>query len=931
MPVIAGRDAEIAEIGRFLQRARDQASALHIVGEPGIGKTAIFLEAQRLAADAGFAVLSCRPGLAESAFALAAVADIVRDIPPVYWAALPVPQRRAVEVALYLAEPGDDQVEQSAIAAGVRSLVAGMAADRPLLLGLDDVQWLDSGSAAVVSYVLRRIGGLPVAVLMTSREGEESAIDLSELLPAVPVGRMVLKALSLGAVSRLLAERFDRPPPRSTSVRIHEATRGNPLYSIELAHLLVDQGPTSAADPLPVPSTIRAVVNARVGALPRPTRDLLLSAAMLSVPQMPTLERIFGPRTKDRLRIAEHSGIASLDRGIVKFSHPLHAAAVIDEAGTDERRRMHRRLAAQIDDPEERSSHLALGTVEPNGDIARLVEAGAETAAQHGRLHVAADLLERSRALTPPHDVTTAHRRGLRAANLHAHAGDRARSRDLVLGLLSEPLDPQLRGEALRLSAELSLAEEDLAGAETSLDEALSFTERARDRAALRLVRCYVQNLRLDFSGAALSAQQAVDELRVGVDDALMADALARSAMSEFMIGSGVAWAKLERALVLHDPEQLALPGMGADGVVGAVMMFAERYAESRPIMAAVRQRLAERGDEAELATVMLWTSWLELRVGNFGTAERHAEEEIWYAELTSNDSMGRLALAQRAWIDAHTGDLDGARRRAAQATPPPGVGVRYVGVFLAATYALVANTNGDYREAWEACRHGIEMVERLGIREPVPFLFLPDGIEALIGLGDFDRAGTLIDALERRGRELDRVWAITTAMRCRGLLLAARGEIDAAAMVLEAALAEHDRVEMPFERARTLFVAGTVHRRARQRAQARKAFTDAGAEFDRLGARLWAERSRHELGRVEGRPVRSPEGLTPAEQQTAELARDGHSNKEIAQLTSVSVHTVEVHLSHAYEKLGVHSRAQLPPTIGTAPGDPRMERRSTH
>ncbi|MGZ8438526.1 MAG: ATP-binding protein, partial [Candidatus Limnocylindrales bacterium] len=825
--MIAGRETELGEVGRFLDRARYQASALLVVGEPGIGKTAVFLEAQRLAAEAGFAVVSCRPGALESAYSLAAVADIVRDVPAAYWAALPVPQRRALEVALYLAEPGDDPFEPSALAAGVRSLIAGMAAERPVLLGIDDIQWLDEGSAAVLGFVLRRLGRLPVAVLATTRSAEETAINLAELLPAVAVARTELKPLSLGAVGRLLSQRFDPPPSRSTTVRIHEATRGNPLYAIELAHLLSDQGPTPAAEPLPVPTTIRAVVKARVGALPRPTRDLLLGAAMLAHPQMTTLERIFGARTKGSFRAAERSGIASVDRGIVTFSHPLHAAAVVDGAGTEERRRMHRRLADGIDDLEERSRHLALATEAPDGVTAQFVEAGAETAAQRGRLHAAADLLERSQTLTPPDDVTTARRRGLRAAYLYAHAGDRARSRDLLKDLLSQPLSRQLRGDALQLEAELRLAEEDLSGSEATLVEALTFADAARDRTAIRLVLCYVQNLRFDWIRAAQSAQTAVDELPDGVDDALMADALARSAMCDFLVGSGVDWAKLERALALHDPDRLSLPGLGADGVVGLLMMYAERYAESRPIMAAVRRRLSEHGDEAELATVMLWSSWLELRVGNFSAAAATADEAIAYAELTSNDSIGRFALAQRAWVDAHTGDLKGARQRAAEAIPPPEVGVHQIGPWLAAANALVANTFGDYRGAWEACRESVEVVERLGIAEPVPFVHLPEGIEALVGLGDLDRAQRLIDALERRGRELDRVWAITTATRCRGLLLAARGDLDAAAVALEVAMAEHDRVDMPFERARTLFVKATVHRRARQRALARQAYAE--------------------------------------------------------------------------------------------------------
>jgi DNA-binding CsgD family transcriptional regulator len=910
--MIVGRDPAIADINRLLSHARERTSALLIVGEPGIGKTTIFREAMRLGEEAGFAVLSCRPAASESAFALAAVADIVRDVPAAQLAVLPAPQRQALEVALHLSEPGDDPIEQSALAAGVRSLVAAMGAERPVLLGIDDVQWLDDGSAAVLAFVIRRIGPQRVAVLATQRSGEEAAIDLDAILPATTVARTQLRSLSLGAVGRLLAERFDPAPTRSSVVRIHEASQGNPLYAIELARLLADRGPLHAGEPLPVPNDIRAIVGERVGALPKPTRDLLLGAALLAHPRMTVLESIFGARTSASFHVAERAGIAWLDGGAFTFSHPLHAAAVIDGASPDERRHMHQRLADRIDDIEERAQHLALATETPDGETAQLVEAGAESAARRGNLHAAADLSERSRTLTPSDDGATARRRGLRAAELHEHAGDRVRSRALLEELLTEPLEREQRGTALRLLGELHVAEEDVAGAETALIEALSFADAVRSRATIRLVLCYVASLRLDFVQAARWAQEALDDLPDGDDDALMAEALARSAMCDFIAGFGVDWDKLDRALRLDDPGRMTLPGLGAAGVVGCVMMYAGRHAESRAIMASVRQRLFERGDEAELATAMVWSAWLETRAGNFEAAAESADEAIAYARLTSNDAMGRMALAQRAWVDAHTGDLSDARRRAAEALLPPGVGIAQIGIFVASTNALVASTLGDHLEAWEACREGIEVVDRLGVGEPAPLMFLPDAAEALVGLGELDRADRLIEAFARRGRELDRVWAIATAARCRGLLLAARGDLDGALAALEGALTAHDRLDMPFERARTLFVKGSVHRRARQRAHARQALEGARAEFQRLGARLWAERSAEELDRIGRHQPTAGDGLTPAERRAAELARAGHSNKEIAQALFVSVHTVEVHLSRAYQKLGVRSRSQL-------------------
>jgi DNA-binding CsgD family transcriptional regulator len=218
----------------------------------------------------------------------------------------------------------------------------------------------------------------------------------------------------------------------------------------------------------------------------------------------------------------------------------------------------------------------------------------------------------------------------------------------------------------------------------------------------------------------------------------------------------------------------------------------------------------------------------------------------------------------------------------------------------------------GDPGAAWQACHPLVEAIEQHGIGEPVPLFFLPDALEALVALGELDRAETLIEQLERRGRELDRSWALATGARCRGLLLAARGDLPAALAALDRALAEHERIELPFDRARTVLAKGAIERRMRRRAAARQALTEAASEFERMAARLWAARAQADLDRVGGRRATDQGELTLTEQRTAELAAEGLSNKEIAARLVVSVHTVEVHLSHAYAKLGVRSRTQL-------------------
>jgi DNA-binding CsgD family transcriptional regulator len=179
------------------------------------------------------------------------------------------------------------------------------------------------------------------------------------------------------------------------------------------------------------------------------------------------------------------------------------------------------------------------------------------------------------------------------------------------------------------------------------------------------------------------------------------------------------------------------------------------------------------------------------------------------------------------------------------------------------------------------------------------------------VATGALDRAERLADALEARGRELDRAWALATGGRCRALLLAARGDLPGARQALDGALAQHDRLDLPLERARTLIVGGGIERRGRRPARARALLEQAHSTCELAGAALWAQRSRQELGKLTAR--RSPAGeLTDAERRVAQASARGLTNREVAAAPFLSPKTVEAHLSRIYRKLGIDSRAAL-------------------
>jgi len=201
--------------------------------------------------------------------------------------------------------------------------------------------------------------------------------------------------------------------------------------------------------------------------------------------------------------------------------------------------------------------------------------------------------------------------------------------------------------------------------------------------------------------------------------------------------------------------------------------------------------------------------------------------------------------------------------------------------------------------------------LEDLGIGEPGLYPFVPEEIEALLGLGLFDRANALTEGLERRGGELGRPRLLATGARCRAYLLAATGDLTAALASLEAALRHHARFAVPLELGRTLLAKGQVLRRLKQKRAARETLQEAVQIFERLGAPLWAQRARAELVRVGLRPP-APLDLTPTEERVAALVAAGHTNREVAQALFVSVHTVEDNLRRIYRKLGVRSRTEL-------------------
>src|SRR5438105_1961385 len=357
MAVIVGRDEELAVVDRFCERPRP--AALVIDGEPGIGKTILWREAVQEAETRGHRVLSASPTEAETQLPFAALGDLLGDAVAETIDELPEPQRRALGAALLLEEPGETPPDRRAVAVAVLSVLRLLAAAVTLLLAIDDVQWLDADSESALEFVFRRLGEAQIGLLLARRsEREDDTLPLALDRGPTPVERLRLAGLSLGALGVLAREQLGHSFRRPTLHRIHETSGGNPLFALGLAEALV-RGGEDTPEELPLPGSLREVLQERIDALPKPAVDALLVAAALAEPTLSALQET-GGAPFDVLEPALAARIVEVRGERVLFTHPLLRSAVYGSAPPEARRSLHHRLAA-LDLPlEERARHLAL-------------------------------------------------------------------------------------------------------------------------------------------------------------------------------------------------------------------------------------------------------------------------------------------------------------------------------------------------------------------------------------------------------------------------------------------------------------------------------------------------------------------------------------------------------------------------------------------
>jgi DNA-binding CsgD family transcriptional regulator len=579
------------------------------------------------------------------------------------------------------------------------------------------------------------------------------------------------------------------------------------------------------------------------------------------------------------------------------------------------RRKVHAELAERVSSPEERARHLALAAEGPDKGVADALAAAAQAGRDRGAPDAAIELLELACNLTPDDDRASLFGRRLDLGRYLSESGDPERATLVLRDVAANAPIGALRARALLLLAFMTETAEAGEAANELCEQAL---EAAAEDLELR-----VETSRMSDYDAARKTAYARDALdladRADVGPQLRSYALLAFAEAEFFAGNGIAYdavhraAELETAVAAEARRSLHRVHHYSDvrpsaRLLGILHIYADELDEARAEFELEREVAAEHGDEVQLARTLIRLGLIELRSGSWDLAARHLGEAESVLERTRQHALWRWMLATKASLAALHGQTEEARAAGEESLAlSEAAGTLWGMAECHAALGFLDLSLGDLRAARAHLDASAELNERIGPREPRLLRSQADHVEALVALGELDRAENAVDRLES-GRS---AWAAAVGARSRALLFSARGDPSSASGAIQEALVAHEGLPLPFERGRTLLVKGQIHRRRNERRLSREALERSVAIFEELGAPRWKEKAHDELRRLGLRKSVGDE-LTPSEEAVASLAGSGLTNREIAERMFISAKTVEANLSRAYRKLGIRSRAEL-------------------
>jgi DNA-binding CsgD family transcriptional regulator len=902
--MLLGRTDERLALDRLFAQAREgRSGALALVGEPGIGKTALIEHAADVGV--GMRVLSTRGVESEAVIPFAGLADLLG---PLLGALdrVPAPQAAALSGALALGPAGPR--DRFTIGAATLSLLSASAEDGPIAMLVDDAHWLDRPSAETLLFAARRLLADPIAIVVSVREGQPSLLDGADL-----------RTLRLGGLGRddAAALLVEANLPGEVLERLYRATGGNPLALLELAPEAASIAVSPSSVPVAVSSSIATAFLRRFGQLPEPTRRMLVLAAASDPCRLAVLARAAASIGLDvgALDAAEEAGLVTLGSTEIQFTHPLARAAMYADASPSERREAHAVLAMALPDrdADQRAWHLAAASVGPDDRAATALARAGGRARERSAYAVAATAFARAAGLASGE----ADRDELLLAGADAAwlAGDAQRTLALLDDAQTGAAPGAISARIDRLRGEVAMRCGPVADGYALITAAAGQIEHSDPELAVVMLAQAVEGCLCtgDTPKMLAGAARAVELARqLGSRRATFFSSMAR-AIALVADGEGEAGAASARQAVQilegsdelrDDPRLLAWAALGP--------LWLREVDTGRALIDRAFERARTEASLGMLPFLLHLLARDQATTDKWISAESSYDEAIRLGRETGQRVELAAALAGLAWLEARQGHDAACREHAAEAMALcDELGVGLYGVWAIQALGDLELALGRPAAALARYRSQQEALRRCGIAD-VDLSPAPELADALLRLGRDDEAARAVADFAARAAEKGQPWALARAARCRALIAAA-GQMEG---LFELALELHGRTPDAFETARTRLAYGARLRRARKRVRAREQLREAADVFDRLGARPWAEQAVAELAATgetaRRRDASTLDDLTHQEQRIARLLAEGKTTREVAAAIFVSPKTVEYHLAHVYRKLAIHSRSEL-------------------
>ncbi|MFJ3307555.1 ATP-binding protein [Streptomyces sp. NPDC086549] len=911
-PGILGRAVELSRLEGLLGTVDGSGpQVLVLIGEPGAGKSTLVDWTAEQGRARGLRTLRVRGSEGEAGLGLSGIHQLLHPLLP--GDALPARQRESLHRAFGMAAARDDKaVDRLSLCISVLTLISDAASRQPLLLLVDDAQWLDLGSVDLLGFLARRLEGKPVVMLLAARE-EAVPSRFDRDFPHMTVG-----PLSRAAAGLLLDAR-PNPPRGRARTQILQQAAGNPLALIELPRALA-RGRTGTGQDggaaLPLTARLENLFAADLPGLPRPTREALTLVAAAGTGQLADLLRA-APLLDvvQALAPAERVGLVRVEDGQVLLRHPLVRSAVYQAASFAERRQAHLALASALaGEPDRRAWHLAAAATGQDAEVADALAESAERARTRGGYAAAAAALERAAELTPAPELRA--RRLLAAARAAMFAGHPQWVGEITGRVTGLTEDPRMRAEASLLGGwalGVTLRHDEALALLLGVAEATAATAPDLALGTLSTAATSVYNSGAPFYRAELRRISGL--IGEAGDPAALA-------WSQAVLDPHHRRARLIR-LLQDGLAAMSQESLGDLTALGGTTWILDETEQAVRILGRTMDVLRRAGSAGANATVTQALALALFESGSWTAARSAAEEAFWMATEAGADNATVGSRILQATLHALRGDHAAARAQAMEAVR--GVDLRRsLSLQVRHRYAvgMAAFVAGDHADAYEQLRATFTRDFR-----PAPVHYhasaycLGDLAAAAVRAGRTDDARTVVDAVED-GLGPDRSPRLAAVLHRAAALLS---DTDDAEDHFRAALAGSAVDCWPFEKALAQLDFGEWLRRQRRSAEARPHLGAALECFQRLDARPWTDRAAAEL-RASGAPaaavtaVSPASGLTAQEQRIAELAAQGLTNRDIAARLHLSHRTVGYHLHKIFPKLGIRARAQLRDALSRIP-----------